>query len=484
SAMSEAHASRHGVPTDGYQHLIDGTQVASASRFAVINPATGQPFAECPSASEEELERAVLAARRSLPEWQAVGPDRRRMALHALAASIEADIETLAAILTSEQGKPLVSARDEIQRAAVQMRRLSEIPLASEPGVDSAGRPFEVQYRPLGVVGAITPWNMPVLLAASKISHALYTGNTVVLKPSPYTPLATLRLGALARGILPPGVLNILAGTDDLGRWMTAHPGIAKLSFTGSVRSGKSVMATAAATLKRVTLELGGNDAAVVLQDADPASIAQRLLAGAFTNGGQICMAIKRLYIEAPIYDAVCTELAERVARIVVGDGFDPAVAMGPVQNAMQYDTVRSVLAEASHSASARILGGSQSLPATGYFVAPRVIAGPDERSRLVQEETFGPLLPVMRFDDVDEVIARANNSRYGLSGSVWSADRERAAALASRLEVGTAWVNHHLGSDPLVPFGGSKESGIGREMALTGLRHYMEPRVLSVRQL
>lgn len=479
--MSEAHAARHGVPTDGYRHLIDGAEVAGASRFAVINPATGQPFAECPSASEEELERAVLAARRSWPEWRAAGPDRRRAALHALAAAIEADVEMLAAILTSEQGKPLARARDEIQRAAGQMRRLSEIPLATEPGIDSAGRPFEVQYRPLGVVGAITPWNMPVLLAMSKISHALYTGNTIVLKPSPYTPLATLRLGALARRILPAGVLNVLAGADDLGRWMTAHPGIDKLSFTGSVRGGKSVMASAAATLKRVTLELGGNDAAVVLRDADPASIAQRLLDGAFTNSGQICMAIKRLYIEAPIYDAVCAELADRVARITVGDGFDPEVTMGPVQNAMQYDIVKSVLDETSRSASARILGGGHSLPVGGYFVAPRVIAGPDESSRLVREETFGPLLPVMRFDDVDDVVGRANDSRYGLSGSVWSADRERAAALASRLEVGTAWVNHHLGSDPLVPFGGAKESGIGREMALTGLRHYMEPRVLSV---
>jgi len=472
------------VQVSGYRQAIDGKAVPGESAFPVINPAKGAPFAECPAASKEQLEQAVAAARRAFPAWSRTTLEARRRVLHALADAMEADVEMLAGILTAEQGKPLARSRDEVVRAAFQMRWLASIEIPNQTGTDSAGRPFEVRYRPIGVVGAITPWNVPVVLAVWKIAHALYTGNTVVLKPSPYTPLATLRLGELANRVVPPGVVNVIAGGDDLGRWMTEHPGIDKISFTGSTRTGKKVMASAAGNLKRVGLELGGNDAAVVLKDVNPRKVAQRLFDGAFTNSGQICMAIKRLYAEAPVFEAVCEELEKLARSARVGDGFDPAVTMGPVQNAMQYKLVNDVLAEVENDPRASILGGGQDLPSAGYFIAPRVVANPSEHTRLVQEETFGPLLPVLSFDDPDEVIEKANATRYGLGGSIWSGDLDRASELARQLEVGTAWVNHHLGSDPMLPFGGMKESGIGREMSLLGLHHYMEAQVLSVRPL
>lgn len=472
------------VPTTGYRQTIEGQSVPSAESFQVTNPATGAPFADCPSASQEQLEVAIRAARKAQAGWARTSYESRRDALHALAAAMESDIEVLAGILTAEQGKPLARAREEVFKATQQMRLLSSIAIPDQTGVDSAGHRFTVRYRPVGVVGAITPWNMPVILAIWKIAHALYCGNAVVLKPSPYTPLSTLRLGELSQRVLPPGVLNIVAGGDDLGRWISEHPHIDKVSFTGSVRTGKRVMVSAAGTLKRVTLELGGNDAAIVLKDLDPRRIAGRLYSGAFSNAGQICMAIKRLYVEAPIFDSVCHELERLVEATRVGNGFDPEVTMGPVQNAMQYRIVSEVLDEARQDPQAKILGGSQRFSESGYFVAPRVVAHPSEHTRVVHEETFGPLLPVMKFDDAEEVIAKANDSRYGLGGSVWSQDTDRAEQLASRLEVGTAWINHHMGSDPLMPFGGLKESGIGREMSALGLHHYMEAQVLSFRPL
>ncbi len=472
------------VPRTGHAQTIDGAAVFSEAVRPVIDPATGQPFADCPSASKEELDRAVAAAHRACPAWRDAGAAARRPALHRFAAAVQADVDELAVLLTMEQGKPLHRARDEVTRAADQMRRLSSIEMPSESLRDAMDRPFDVHYRPMGVVGAITPWNMPVILAMSKISHALYTGNTLVLKPSPYTPLATLRLGQIGIGHFPPGVLNVLAGADELGRWMTEDPTIAKITFTGSVRTGKRVMASAAGTLKRVTLELGGNDAAIVLGDVDPVAVAPRLFAGAFVNSGQVCMAIKRLYVEAPVFEPRRADLARLASEARVGDGFDPEVTMGPVQNAMQFGIVREVLEEVLRDPQARVLGGAQQVPGEGYFVAPRVIAGPTETSRVVTEETFGPLLPVLAFDDIEQVIEKANATRYGLSGSVWTGDLRRASELAQRLDVGTAWVNHHVGSDPCVPFGGTKESGIGRENSLLGLRHYMEPHVVSVRPM
>jgi acyl-CoA reductase-like NAD-dependent aldehyde dehydrogenase len=467
------------IRTD-FSLLIDGAAATSSSSLDVINPATGQVFARCPAAGRDELDRAVAAARRAFPAWRDMSYALRAECIHRFCESLKQAQDELARLLTMEQGKPLSQSKDEITRAATQSEGMTRIPIEPEVLEDNAQRRIELQWFPLGVAGIITPWNAPINLAAGPLTSALYTGNCVVLKPSPYTPLCTLKLGEIARKHFPRGVINVLAGGDDLGRWMTEHSDIDKIGFTGSVEAGKQVMAAAAKTLKRVTLELGGNDAAIVLDDVDPKAIAPKLFFASFVNSGQVCMAIKRIYAHERVYDAICEALADEARKAKVGSGLDPDTQLGPIQNREQYDRVVGILEETKHSG-ARILAGGD-VPATaGYFIPPTIVADIDEHSRLVREEQFGPIVPVLKFTDEEDALRRANDTRYGLSGSVWSSNPDRAAALASRLEVGTAWVNHHRATSATVPFGGAKESGIGRVYSEMGLKAYLEPRVVSV---
>jgi acyl-CoA reductase-like NAD-dependent aldehyde dehydrogenase len=466
--------------------LIDGESVATGTYLDVINPATGQVFARCPAAGRGELDRAVSAARRAFSSWSELSFEDRTNAIKRMAEVLKANADALAELLTREQGKPLQQSKDEITRAATLTEGMLKIRFATETIVDDAEKRIELRYVPLGVAGVITPWNAPINLAIGPLVSALYTGNTVVLKPSPYTPLCTLKIGELIGSVLPRGVVNVLAGGDSLGQWMTEHTGIDKISFTGSVATGKKVMASAAGTLKRVTLELGGNDAAIVLDDVDPKVVAPKLFFAGFVNSGQVCMAVKRIYAHEKIYDALCEALAEEARKWKVGDGLDPATKLGPIQNRMQYDKVVGFIEDTKKAGGKFIAGADQ--PATaapgqkqGYFVNPALVTGLDESARLVREEQFGPVVPVLKFTDVNDAIRRANDTRYGLSGSVWSRDPERAAAIAAKLEVGTAWVNQHRATAANVPFGGAKESGIGRTYSELGLKAYMEPRVVSI---
>ncbi len=463
-----------------YTQTIDGLAVASSAAFDVVNPATGAAFVSCPSASREELDAAVASARRAAPAWAARGFEARRELLVRFGQEIQARAEALAALVTLEQGKPYARALDEVRRTAATIDRVTSLKVETEVLRSDARGRVELRYRPLGVAGAITPWNVPVGLAMGKIVHALYTGNTMVLKPSPNTPLATLKLGEIGALVLPPGVLNVLAGGADLGRWMSEHPGIDKISFTGSGPTGRRVMASAAGNLKRLTLELGGNDAAIVLDDAKVDEIAPRLFQAAFANSGQICMAIKRLYVHASLHDDVCEAVAALARAARVGDGFEPDVQLGPVQNAAQFDIVRGMIDDARQRG-ARFAAGGGVIDRPGYFVQPTVVTGVAEGCPVVDDEPFGPVLPILAYTDVDEAIARANDTEFGLSGSVWSADAERAAEVAARLDVGTAWVNQHLALDPAVPFGGAKQSGLGREFSTVGLKSYMEATALHV---
>jgi acyl-CoA reductase-like NAD-dependent aldehyde dehydrogenase len=463
-----------------FANLIDGELIAGTEWFDVINPATGRAFAQAPRVSRAELDRAVAGARRAFNGWRATPVAERRAAIGRMAQILTDNAASLAELLTLEQGKPLGQSRDEISRAATQSVGIADIVVADEVIEDNAQRRIEMKYFPLGVVGIITPWNAPINLAAGPLVAALYTGNTVVLKPSPYTPLCTLKIAALVRDVFPPGVLNVLAGPDELGEWMTSHPGIDKISFTGSVATGKHVMASCAGNLKRFTLELGGNDAAIVLDDVDPRTVAPKLFFAAFVNSGQVCMAIKRIYAHESIYEALCAALVEEAAKARVGSGLEAGVQLGPIQNLQQYQKVVGILDD-TIAQGARILAGGRVPEGPGYFFPPTIVADIDEHSRLVQEEQFGPIVPVLKFADEEDALRRANDTRFGLSGSVWSADPERATRLAARLEVGTAWVNQHRATSATVPFGGAKESGMGRQYAALGLKGYMEPRVISV---
>jgi acyl-CoA reductase-like NAD-dependent aldehyde dehydrogenase len=463
-----------------YTLTIGGKPHAAASELEVVNPATGGIFAHCPAAGAAELEAAVAAARSAFPAWRALGFEARAGYIARLADAFKENVEPLARLLTQEQGKPVQQSREEVGRAGTLSVGMTQIKIEPEVLVDDAQRHIELHYVPLGVVGVITPWNAPINLAVGPVTSALYTGNCIVLKPSPFTPLCTLRIGELMREIFPPGVVNIIAGGDELGALMSTHPDIDKISFTGSVVTGKKVMASAASTLKRLTLELGGNDAAIVLEDVDVADVAKKIFFAATVNSGQVCMAIKRVYAHEKVYDALCAALAAEARKTKVGNGLEADTVLGPIQNYRQFERVRGFIDDL-RKGPGKILSGTDQPAGAGYFVAPVIVAEPGERSRIVVEEQFGPILPVMRFSDVSDALHRANDTRYGLSGSVWSKDVARATAIAAQLEVGTAWVNQHRATAANVPFGGAKESGMGRTYSIIGLRGNMEPRVISV---
>ena len=460
--------------------LIDGKLESSEQHLDVINPALGEVFARCPAATRAQLDDAVRAARRAFPAWRDKSFAERAAAIKRMSQRLREKQNELAELLTREQGKPLAQSVAEIDRGAAQSDGMVGIEIPVETLVDDRERHIELRYRPLGVVGIITPWNAPVNLALGPLVSALYTGNTIVLKPSPYTPLATLKVAELLNEVFPPGVVNVLAGGDELGSWITEHPGIDKISFTGSVATGKKVLASAAGTLKRVTLELGGNDPAIVMDDVDPKAVAKKIFFASFVNSGQVCMAIKRIYAHEKIYDALCDALVAEAKKAKVGDGLDPATELGPIQNKMQYDKIVDII-EDTKKRGATFLAGGEIPKGPGYFLPPTLVTDIAEDSRLVREEQFGPIVPILKFTDLDDALRRANDTRYGLSGSVWTSDPGRGAEIAAKLEVGTAWVNQHRATSAFVPFGGAKESGLGRQYSSLGLKSYMEPEVVSV---
>jgi acyl-CoA reductase-like NAD-dependent aldehyde dehydrogenase len=307
----------------------------------------------------------------------------------------------------------------------------------------------------------------------------LLAGNTIVVKPAPTTPLTTLRVAELCAEIFPPGVVNVIADANDLGGALTSHPDIAKVAFTGSTATGRKVMGSAAATLKRLTLELGGNDAAIVLDDVNPKQIAPKLFFAAMVNSGQVCLAAKRIYVHESIYDAVCAELKKIAATAVVGNGLDDGVMFGPVQNRMQFEKVQAIIEDARQHG--QVIAGGTPHKGPGFFIQPTVISGLPDSARLVCEEQFGPVMPVLKYSSIDEVIARANASEYGLGATVWSASTERAVEVAQRLETGTVWVNKHLDLPPNVPYGGTKQSGYGVEMGQQGLEEFTQMRIVNI---
>ena len=455
-----------------FSMTIDGRAVSGASTFDVINPATEAVIAQAPDASREQLDSAVAAARRAFPAWSATPIAARRAMLDKLGDAILANIDGLKRVLTAEQGKSHADAEGEIGGAGMWLKGAATIELPVTVNEDSPERYSETRHVPLGVVGAIAPWNFPMILAMFKVGPALLAGNTMVLKPSPFTPLATLKFGEIAATILPPGVLHVVTGGDPLGPWLTEHPGIDKVSFTGSTATGRRVMQSASATLKRVTLELGGNDPAIVMPDVDVEAIAEKLFWAAFTNNGQICIATKRMYVHEDVYEPLKEALVAYARTVKVGDGAEQGTQLGPINNRQQYERVLDLIRDARDRGYTFLLGGEAS-DAPGFFVPITIIDNPPEDSRIVQEEQFGPILPLLKFSDVEDVVARANASEYGLGASIWSGDDEAAYALAARIQSGTVWVNETQHLTPLAAFGGMKQSGIGVEGGLEGLLEY-----------
>lgn len=460
--------------------LIGGKSIATAEHFPVINPSTGGTAGLCPVATPDHVEQAVAAAKAAFPAWSRTSDEQRKAACRAVADKINAHAGELAELLTLEQGKPLggLGSRFELGGAEAWARATAELDIPVETIQNDAKNRIEVHRKPVGVVASITPWNWPLMIAVWHVLPALRSGNTVVIKPSPLTPLSTIRMIHVMTEALPPGVLNVIAGRDDIAPLLTAHRDVAKVVFTGSTETGRKVMASGSTTLKRLTLELGGNDAGIVLPDVDPKAIAERLFWGAFINNGQTCAALKRLYVHDSVYDGVCAALADYARNIKVGDGLDETSQLGPVQNAMQFGKVKAMVEDALAKGAKPLVGG---LPpeGQGYFFPITLLAEAKEGMRIVDQEQFGPALPIIRYHDIEDVIARANASENGLGGSVWSSDAEKGWALASRLECGTAWVNRHGDIRPDVPFGGVKASGVGVEFGLHGLEEYTTIQVL-----
>ena len=464
------------------QLTIDGRVCGSSRHLAVIDPSTGAPFIQVPAATPAQLDEAVAAATAAFPAWRATPLGDRQALVGRLGEVVRAHLDELALMVTMEQGKPLANARGEIGAALRQVDFFTGVSIETEVVRDDEAARVEVRREPLGVVGAITVWNYPVLTAMFKLVPALVAGNTVIVKPSPFTPVAVLRLGELFQDVLPPGVLQVLAGDDDLGRALAEHPGIRKISFTGSVPTGKKVMASASGTLKRVTLELGGNDAGIVLDDVDPAAVGADLFWAGFSNGGQVCAALKRLYVPESRFDAICEAIAAEAATVVVGPGLQEGVKAGPVQNKPQLDRVRE-LTEGALAAGGEAFHTGEIPDGPGYWFPTTLIRGVAEGVPLVDEEPFGPVMPILTYRDVDEAVTRANDTEYGLGASVWSTDLDRATAVAERLEAGSVWVNQHPVVTATVPFGGAKQSGIGVESSLHGLLEYTAIKVINVKR-
>ncbi|WP_353813262.1 aldehyde dehydrogenase family protein [Agromyces sp. SYSU T00266] len=451
-------------------------------RREILDPATGGLVGHAPVHTVEDLERAIARAKDAQPAWVALGHERRSELLMLAADAIDAEAEALAHVLSREQGKPLngPNARFEVGAASGWMRAAAATPLEAEVVVDDGETRAELHYRPIGVVGAIGPWNWPQMITVWQVAPALRMGNTVVVKPSEYTPLSVLALIEVINRVLPEGVVQVVSGGRDVGAALASHPAVGKVMFTGSTATGKAIIRSSADTVKRLTLELGGNDAGIVLPDVDPRAIAEGVFWGAFINTGQTCAALKRLYVHDTVYDAVCEALVDIAGAMPMGVGLDEANVLGPLQNRQQFDIVDGLVESAKAGGARVLLGGDPDRTQPGNFYPTTLVADIDDRAPLVQEEQFGPALPIIRYHDLDEAIAMANGVEVGLGASVWSTDRDEARRIAARLEAGTVWINAHGAVHPMAPFGGAKQSGYGLEFGVEGLKALGVPQVVN----
>ncbi|GAB1616945.1 aldehyde dehydrogenase family protein [Pseudomonas sp. NGC7] len=463
-----------------FKLLIGGNLVRGARSLDVINPATGQVFEQCARADMQQLEDAVSTAHFAFPTWSRRTTDERASFLLKLADALEARQDEMATLITLEQGKPLSDAVWEVAGSVACLRYTATLDLPLRTLRTSENERIVEQRVPHGVVATITPWNVPLILLVMKLAPALLAGNTVVSKPAPTTPLSTLLLGEIAVDILPAGVFNTIVDDNDLGSALSAHPDIAMVSFTGSTATGRKVMATAAGTIKRVTLELGGNDPAILLEDIDIDEVIPKVFAAAMINNGQVCLAAKRIYVPASIYEPVCAALAKLAENAVVGNGLEKGVHFGPIQNAQQFEKLKTYLRNA-HDYGVVIAGGNV-IDRPGYFIQPTVVRDIEDDAAVVHEEQFGPIIPVLSYDALETVIERANNSEFGLGATVWSTNIDKAYDVACQLTAGTVWVNQHLAMPFDIPVGGAKQSGLGVQQGIKGLEEFTQLKIINMK--
>ncbi|MDO5619624.1 aldehyde dehydrogenase family protein [Kocuria sp.] len=463
-----------------YDQLLSA--VVDPQGRAVHDPATDEVIGHAPVHDAAQVDLAVDTARKAQPAWGATSHGERSEVLLAAAEAIETHAEALAELLSREQGKPLngPNARFEVGACAAWLRATASFEMEPETVVDDGQTLATLTYRPLGVVGAIGPWNWPMMITIWQVAPALRMGNTVVVKPSEYTTLSVLALCHVLNSVLPEGLVNVVAGEREVGAAVAEHPGINKIMFTGSTATGQKIIQASADTVKRLTLELGGNDAGIVLDDVNPTDIAEGLFWGAFINTGQTCAALKRLYVPESIYDDVCAALVEVASAMPMGVGLDENNVLGPLQNAAQFKVVDELVESAKASGARILLGGDPDREAPGNFYPTTLVAEISPDADLVVQEQFGPALPIIAYTDLEDATQQANGLDVGLGASVWSADRQRALSVASRLEAGTVWINSHGGVDPRIPFGGVKGSGYGLEFGVEGLKHLGVPQIIN----
>ncbi|GAA3635569.1 aldehyde dehydrogenase family protein [Kineosporia mesophila] len=459
--------------------LLD--RVSGAQGREIFEPATGELLGLAPQHTIDDLERAVAQAGSAQPAWDALGHADRSARLLRIADRIDDWAEPLARLLAREQGKPLngPNARFEVGACSAWLRATAATVLDEEV-IEDGAQVSTLTYRPIGIVAAVGPWNWPLMISIWQIAPSLRMGNAVVVKPSEFTPLSVLALISLMNEDLPPGVLTALSGDRDLGARLVSHPAVRKVMFTGSTATGRKIVEASGANLARLTLELGGNDAGIVLPDADPEKIAQDLFWGAFINTGQTCAALKRLYVHESRHDQVVEALAAIAAKMPMGPSLAEESVLGPVQNAMQFGIVAGLVEDARERGATIVTGGAPATELGPLFYPITLVTGLHDGDPLVDEEQFGPVLPIIAYTEVDDAVASANRLDVGLGASVWGSDEQRTRAVADRLEAGTVWINSHGGVNPMVPFGGVKGSGYGLEFGVEGLKSVAVPKIVT----
>lgn len=488
--MNEAEKIQSILRSSKSKNLIGGQwlEASSGETLAIENPATGEIIAHVPRAGAADIDLAVKTARRAFESaaWRNMRPADRGRLLESIARKIEDHADELAALESLDTGKAITFAKLLDLPATIEVFRYmggwcSKVGGKTLP-VSFDGREYHAYTRrePIGVVGAITPWNYPLALGAWKIASALAAGCTMVIKPTELTPLSTLRLVELClEAGLPEGVVNIVNGYGhEAGAALAQHPDVNKITFTGSTAVGKKIVEYSLGNLKRVTLELGGKSPSIVFADADLDQVGLAAALAVFFNSGQICFAATRLFVQDSVYDQVVEAVASAAQQFKVGNGLDPQTMMGPLVSAKQQDSVLSYI-ESGVQQGARLVCGGKRIGDKGYFVEPTVFADATPSMKVVQEEIFGPVVSVLRFKDIDDVTRMANDTPYGLAANIWTRDVKKAHRLAHRLEAGSVWVNCHGVLDPALPFGGFKQSGWGREVSEEGLLAYTETKTV-----